>query len=52
MLFYGRTVGPIVEPCSRLIHCSPVGLVPKGRGTGRWRMIIDLSSPALINFLK
>ena len=25
------------------VHCSPIGLVPKGRNTGRWRMIVDLS---------
>ncbi len=22
-------------------QCSPIGLVPKGSGTGKWRMIVD-----------
>ena len=38
-------VGPIPSPARNFIHCSPVGLVPKGRNCGRWRMIVDLSSP-------
>ena len=28
-----------------MIHYSPIGLVPKGRGTGQRRMIVDLSYP-------
>ena len=41
----GRMVGPLNLPLEGLIHCSPIGLVPKGRGTGQWRMIVDLSHP-------
>ena len=43
----GRMVGPVAKPHSMSVHCSPVGLVPKGRETGRWRMIVDLSYPSL-----
>ncbi len=25
------------------VHCSPIWLVPKGRDTGKWQMIVDLS---------
>lgn len=38
-------VGPITAVPQHLVHCSPVGLVPKGRNMGRWRMIVDLYSP-------
>ena len=38
----GRMVGPLP---ALVAWCSPVGLVPKGRGTGRWQMIVDLSYP-------
>ena len=41
----GRMVGPLKEDVQGMIHCSPIGLVPKGRGTGQWRMIVDLSYP-------
>ena len=39
----GRMIGPmsLVEG----IHTSPIGLVPKARQQGKWRMIVDLSSP-------
>ena len=40
----GRVMGPL-DPCAfPSIHCSPIGLVPKG-STGKWRLIVDLSSP-------
>ena len=39
----GRMVGPLIN--TEGVHCSPIGLVPKGRGTGAWRMIVDLSYP-------
>ena len=29
-----------------LVHTSPIGLVPKGYQVNKWRMIVDLSSPA------
>ena len=41
----GRMVGPLPSSTARAVHCSPVSLVPKSRGTGHWRMIVDLSSP-------
>ena len=41
----GRMVGPLPDTIQRLVHCSPIGLVPKGRNTGLWRMIVDLSFP-------
>ena len=27
------------------VHCSPFGVIPKKGKTGRWRLIVDLSSP-------
>ena len=42
----GRMVGPLVSPLQQSVHCSPIGLVPKGRNTGKWRMIVDLSHPS------
>ena len=30
---------------SQHVHVSPIGLVPKGHATGKWRTIVDLSSP-------
>ena len=42
----GRMIGPVVGPLRDLVHCSPIGLVPKGRSSGQWRMIVDLSSPS------
>ena len=41
----GRMTGPLVGPVRSIVHCSPLGLVPKGRNSGRWRMIVDLSFP-------
>ena len=41
----GRMVGPLPSTLEARVHCSPIGLVPKGRNTGRWRMIVDLSYP-------
>ena len=38
-------VDPLEAKVQRMIYCSPIGLVPKGRGTGQWRMIVDLSYP-------
>ena len=39
----GRLVGPISQDG---IHTSPIGLIPKARQVGKWRMIVDLSYPA------
>ena len=27
------------------LHISPFGVIPKGHQTGKWRLIVDLSSP-------
>eukprot|EP00731_Ephydatia_muelleri_P038232 Em0686g3a len=40
----GRVVGPLDPRTFPSVHCSPIGLVPKG-STGKWRLIVDLSSP-------
>ena len=40
----GRMVGPVTPRLHQHLHVSPIGLVPKGRGSGRWQMIVDLSS--------
>ena len=40
-----RMVGPLPQGSVQAVHCSPVGLVPKARGSGQWRMIVDLSYP-------
>ena len=39
----GRLVGPTSQDG---IHTSPIGLIPKARQLGKWRMIVDLSYPA------
>lgn len=41
----GRLVGPVPVSFLSQVHTSPIGLVPKGHTVGRWRMIVDLSSP-------
>ena len=41
----GRLVGPILYSFRGFVHTSPIGLVPKGHASGKWRMIVDLSSP-------
>ena len=41
----GRMVGPLPSAMRSVLHCSPTGLVPKGRESGQWRMIVDLSFP-------
>lgn len=41
----GRLVGPIANHVARLVHTSPIGLVPKSNQVDKWRMIVDLSSP-------
>ena len=40
-----QMVGPLAVQMRDVVHCSPIGLVPKGRGSGLWRMIVDLSYP-------
>ena len=42
----GRLLGPIPEHLARCCHISPIGLIPKPHQPGKWRLIVDLSSPA------
>ena len=42
--FLCRVVGPLDLRAFPSVHCSPIGLVPKG-SSGKWRLIVDLSSP-------
>ena len=43
----GRIVGPIHPPSA--VQCgtqvSPIGVIPKSNQRGKWRLIVDLSSP-------
>ena len=42
----GRLVELSAEEAASLnIHCSPIGIIPKKNKPGRWRLIVDLSSP-------
>ena len=41
----GRLLGPLPPQLARLCHTSPIGLIPKPHQLGRWRLIVDLSSP-------
>ena len=41
----GRLLGPIPEHLAPLCHTSPIGLIPKPHQPGKWRLIVDLSTP-------
>lgn len=41
----GRVLGPLDPSQYPFIHTSPFGVIPKG-STGRWRLIVDMSSPS------
>ncbi len=41
----GRLFGP-VEAIHSSLHINRFGLVPKGHGSGKWQLIVDLSFPA------
>jgi len=41
----GRMIGPLPAVVARRVHCSPFGVIPKGHTPGKWRLIVDLSSP-------
>ena len=41
----GRMMGPLEPELAARVHVSPFGVIPKGH-TGKWRLIVDLSSPA------
>ena len=42
----GRLLGPVPEPLAGLCQTSPIGLIPKPHQPGKWRLIVDLSSPS------
>ena len=42
----GRLAGPLSPQVAAQIHTSPIWVIPKGHTPGRWRLIVDLSSPA------
>ena len=37
--------GPVEGEWLSSVHINRFGLVPKGHQYGRWRLIVDLSSP-------
>ena len=41
----GRVLGPLPSHLARLTHTSAIGLIPKPHQPGKWRLIVDLSSP-------
>ena len=41
----GRVVGPFPAPPVPHLHISPFGVIPKSHQPGKWRLILDLSSP-------
>ncbi|XP_028409426.1 uncharacterized protein LOC114532033 [Dendronephthya gigantea] len=42
---HGRVVGPFASPPFPNLQCSPFGVIPKKGQPGKWRLILDLSSP-------
>ena len=41
----GRMLGPLPPHLACLVKTSPIGLIPKPHQPGKWRLIVDLSSP-------
>ncbi len=41
----GRVFGPIEDECLPLVQINRLGLVSKNHQPGRWRVVVDLSSP-------
>ena len=41
----GRVIGPLPKESSHGIHISPFGVIPKSGKPGKWRLIVDMSSP-------
>ena len=41
----GRLLGPLPPHLSGLVQASPIGLIPKPHQLGKWKLIVDLSSP-------
>ena len=44
-LSLGRLLGPFSCQMQHQLHVNRVGIIPKGRNTGKWRLITDLSYP-------
>ena len=42
----GRVAGPFQQPPLSNLHVSRFGVIPKRNQPGKWRLILDLSSPA------
>ena len=42
----GRVAGPFMHPLIPQLHISSFGVIPKNGQPGKWRLIMDLSSPA------
>ncbi len=40
----GRVIGPVEPALLPMVHTSRFGVIPKGT-SGKWRLIVDLSSP-------
>ena len=41
----GRFIGPLTQEAAQGLHVSQIGVIPKGRVPGKWRLITDLSFP-------
>ena len=41
----GRLLGPLPPHLACLVQTNPIGLIPKPHQPGKWRLIVDLSSP-------
>ena len=41
----GRLLGPLPSMLAGACQISPIGLIPKPHQQGKWRLIVDLSSP-------
>ena len=42
----GRLLGPLPPHLARMVQTSSIGLIPKPHQQGKWRLIVNLSSPA------
>ena len=40
------SVGDVARAAELGIHCSPFGVIPKKHKPNKWRLIVDLSTPA------
>ena len=41
----GRVMGPLQVGSISRVQVSPFGVIPKSHTPGKWRLIVDLSSP-------